>query len=116
MNGQKPIPSRMAEKNKRERNKTYASGIRLDVDAPLGGVETEGFKSTFTTEVLELVDVLVAAVVASARKTLGVLVGQDRTVGLHNSTRGQVLYIDEDEMQRSQIIRGGIRVSVGGGW
>ena len=37
------------------------------------------------------VDVLAAAVVAAARVALGVLVGQDRALGLHDGDRSEVL-------------------------
>lgn len=72
--------------------RAYAAGIGLDVDTPLRRIEMEGLKGTFATEDFQFVDVLVATIVASIGKTLGVLVGQDRAIGLHGSTTRQVLH------------------------
>lgn len=53
----------------------------------------ESLEGALAAEQLELVDPLVTAVVARVGETLGVLVGQDGAVGLHNRARGQVLQI-----------------------
>lgn len=52
-----------------------ASGQALNVDTPLLGVDVEGLESTTLAEELNLIDMLVAAVVAGTGVTLGVLVG-----------------------------------------
>ena len=70
----------------------YAARVRLDVDAPDRGVQVESGKSTLLAEDLELIDVLISAVITGIGKTLGVLVGEDRTIGLHRRQRGQILY------------------------
>ena len=72
-------------------NFTYTARVRLDVDAPLCGVEMEGLEGTLLAEDLELVDVLVATVVARVGETLRVLVGEDGAVGLHRRAARQVL-------------------------
>lgn len=68
------------------------SRVRLDVDTPLLGRETEGLKGTLAAEVLDHINVLVATVVTGTRETLRVLVGQGGSVGLHDGLRGEVLY------------------------
>ena len=55
-------------------------------------------------QVLDLVDDLVAAVVAAARIALGVLVGEDRTGGGQDGGRGEVLR--GDELQRRRLALG----------
>lgn len=67
------------------------SRVGLDVDTPLLGGETEGVKGTLAAEVLDLIDVLVATVVTGTGETLGVLVGQGGSVGLHDGLGGKVL-------------------------
>ena len=52
-----------------EREDQVLTGIRLDIDAPFGGLEVEGFESTLTTEILDLVNKLVSTVVSCSRKT-----------------------------------------------
>ena len=54
-------------------------------------------------EVFELVDPLVTTVVTGPRKTLGILVGQDRAIGLDGSTAGQVLW---QGVQRRNMVSG----------
>lgn len=73
-------------------NRTYTSRIRLDVDAPFFGIEMERLQGPLAAEVFEFVDPLVTTVVPGPRKTLGILVGQDRAIGLDGSTAGQVLW------------------------
>lgn len=92
-------------------DETYTARVGLHVDAPDGGIEIERFESALLAESLELVDMLsserkssdreqanecggadlVTTIVTRARKTLGVLVGEDRAVGLHRRQTGQVL-------------------------
>jgi len=74
-----------------------AAAQALDVDAPLGRVEVEGLEGTLLAEELDLVDVLVAAIVAGAGETLGVLVGHGRSEGIEDGARGDVLGGDEDD-------------------
>ena len=70
----------------------YTSRIRLDVDTPYRGIEIERLQGPLTAEVFEFIDPLVATVVPGPRKTLGILVGQDRAIGLDGGTAGQVLW------------------------
>lgn len=71
------------------------AGVGLDVDAPAGGVEAVGLEGAGAAEVLDLVDVLVAAVVAVARHALGVLVGEGGAEGLDDGEGGEVLGGDQ---------------------
>lgn len=71
--------------------------VRLDVHAPDLGVKVESLQSTLPGKVLNNIDVLVTTVVSSTGKTLRVLVGKHRAVGLHNSERSQVLGSDKLE-------------------
>ena len=71
------------------------TGVRLHVDAPLGLVEAVSGERAVLAEDLDLVDVLVAAVVARAGETLGVLVGEARAQSLHHGRGGEVLGRDE---------------------
>ena len=63
------------------------AGVRLHV----GGLGAEQGLHPVDGELLDDVDVLAAAVVAPAGVALGVLVGQDRALGLHHGERGEVL-------------------------
>ena len=69
-------------------------GVRLHVGV-LGAEERGG---PVAGQVLDLVDDLVAAVVAPARVALGVLVGQHRARGGQHGRRGEVLR--GDQLQR----------------
>ncbi|URE31071.1 Nuclear transport factor 2 (NTF2) domain [Musa troglodytarum] len=71
------------------------TGVWLDVDAPPGGVESVGGEGAGTAEVLDGVDVLVAAVVAVAGHALGVLVSESAAEGLDDGEGGEVLGGDE---------------------
>ena len=68
-----------------------AAGVWLHIDTPGLRVEVEGFQSSHSTELLELIDPLVTAIVAVVWQTLRVLVREDGTVGLHGRTARQVL-------------------------
>ena len=70
---------------------TYTSRVWLDIDAPFSRVEVEGCQRPLLAKDFELVDPLVATVVASVGETLGILVGEDGTVGLHGRPARQVL-------------------------
>lgn len=74
-----------------------AAGQALNVDTPLLGVEVEGLKGTVLAENLDLVDVLVATIVAGAGETLRVLVGHGRAEGIEDGTGSDVLGGDEDD-------------------
>ena len=74
-----------------------AAAQALNVDTPLRRVEVEGLKGTLLAQKLDLVNVLVAAIVASAGETLGVLVGHGGAKGIENSTRRDILGGDEDD-------------------
>ena len=63
------------------------AGVRLDV----GVLGAEQGLDAVDGELLGDVDVFAAAVVAAARVALGVLVGQDRALGLHHGARREVL-------------------------
>ena len=66
-------------------------GVGLDV----GVLGPEQRAQALAGQVLDLVDDLVAAVVAAARVALGVLVGEDRAGGGQHGRRGEVLRGDE---------------------
>lgn len=74
-----------------------AAAEGLDVDAPLGGVEVKGLESALLAEQLDLVNVLVATVVAGARLALGVLVGHGRAEGVEDGAGSDILGGDEDD-------------------
>ena len=74
-----------------QQRETYTTRIRLNIDAPLGGVKVECLESTLAAESFEFVNILVATIVTSVGETLGVLVGQDRAIGLHGGLTGQIL-------------------------
>lgn len=65
--------------------------VGLDVDAPSGGIEMEGLEGAGTAQVLNLVDELVAAVVAVAGHALGVLVGEGTPQRLYDGEGSEVL-------------------------
>lgn len=71
------------------------SGKGLHVDAPLFRVKSVGFKGALLAQPLDHVDVLVAAVVAGARVTFSVLVGEGRTEGFEGRTVAEVLRCDQ---------------------
>lgn len=74
-----------------------AAGQALDVDAPLLRVETEGLESAPLAGELNLVDVLVATVVAGTRVALRVLVGHGRAKGIEDGAGGNILGGDEED-------------------
>ena len=69
----------------------------LDVDAPLLRVEAERLQSASLARELNGVNVLVAAVVAGARVSLGVLVAHGRTQSIEDGAGGDVLGGDEED-------------------
>lgn len=71
------------------------AGVGLNVDAPLGGVAVEGLHGAGAAEVLDLVDVLIATVVAVAGHALGVLVSEGAAEGLDDGEGGEVLGGDQ---------------------
>ncbi|MCY1438595.1 hypothetical protein D9M71_548010 [compost metagenome] len=70
------------------------AGVRLDV----GVVGAEQLLGAIDGQLLDLVDVLAAAVVALGRITLGVLVGQPAALCLHDALAGVVLRGDQFEV------------------
>ncbi|MNO97992.1 hypothetical protein D3C76_897220 [compost metagenome] len=70
------------------------AGVRLDV----GVVGAEQLLGTVDGQLLDDVDVLATTVVALARVAFGVLVGQDRALGLHDCRAGVVFRSDQLDM------------------
>mmetsp|Transcript_14659 Transcript_14659/g.34798 ORF Transcript_14659/g.34798 Transcript_14659/m.34798 type:complete len:659 (+) Transcript_14659:337-2313(+) len=68
-----------------------ASGVGLDVHAPLLLVQAEGLQCSILAKVLHLVNDLIATVVTIAGLALRVLVRQSRPQALHDCTRSEVL-------------------------
>lgn len=73
-----------------------AAGQALDVDTPLVISDVEGLEGTLLAEKLDLVNVLVATVVAGTGKTLGVLVGHGGAKSIEDGTGGDVLRGNEN--------------------
>lgn len=67
-----------------------ASGVRLDIDTPLGGIETVGLEGAGAAEVFDLVNEFVATVVTVSGHAFGVFVGQGAAEGLDNGEGGEV--------------------------
>lgn len=72
-----------------------AARVGLHIDAPPGGVQSVCLEGAAAAEVLDLVDVLVAAIVAVAGHALGVLVGEGAAQGLDHREGGEVLRRDK---------------------
>ena len=72
-------------------------GLRAGVRLHVGGLRAEQGLDPVDGQLLDDVDVLAAAVVAPAGVALGVLVGQDRALGLHDRGGGEVLRRDHFE-------------------
>ena len=68
-----------------------AAGQGLDVDTPLSGVEAKGLESALLASELNLVNVLVAAVVAGAGVAFRVLILHRRSECLHDASGREVL-------------------------
>ena len=90
------------------------AGVRLDV----GVLGAEQGLDPVDRELLDHVDVLAAAVVALARVALGVLVGQHRTLRLHDGPGGVVLRGDHFQAvplagQLGVDLRGDLRIQGG---
>ena len=64
---------------------------RLHVNAPLRGIQVEGFEGALLTQQLNLINVLVSTVVSSPRITFTVLIRQHRTKSIQNSSTGEIL-------------------------
>ena len=67
------------------------AGVGLDVRV----LRTEELSGAIDGELLDDIDILTAAIPASARVALGVFVGQHRALGFHYSRRGEVLRGDQ---------------------
>mmetsp|Transcript_73791 Transcript_73791/g.163116 ORF Transcript_73791/g.163116 Transcript_73791/m.163116 type:complete len:230 (+) Transcript_73791:1257-1946(+) len=72
-----------------------AARIRLHIDAPLLLIKAEGLQSARLAKVLDLVDDLVASVIARSRLPLRVLVGEGGTEALHHRPGSKVLRSNE---------------------
>jgi hypothetical protein len=68
----------------------------LDIDTPFLRVDVEGLEGTALAQQLDLINVLVATIVASAGVALRVLVGHGGTKSIENGTGSDVLRGDED--------------------
>mmetsp|Transcript_22108 Transcript_22108/g.63389 ORF Transcript_22108/g.63389 Transcript_22108/m.63389 type:complete len:484 (+) Transcript_22108:1945-3396(+) len=73
------------------------AGVRLHIDAPLLRVEAVRLEGARLAQGLDLIDDVIAAVVPSAGKALGVFVGQGRAEALHDGTGREVLRSDQLE-------------------
>lgn len=82
------------------------AGIRLDVNTPLVGIETKCSEGAGSAQTLDLVDDMVAAVVAGAGEALGVLVGEDGAEGVQDGLGGEVLRGDELETAPLAVLLG----------
>jgi hypothetical protein len=69
----------------------------LDVDTPLGTINVEGLEGTHLAEKLDLVDVLVATIVASAGVALRVFVGHGGSKGIEDGTRRDIFGGNEND-------------------
>jgi hypothetical protein len=69
----------------------------LHVDTPLLGVQAECLEGATLAQQLDLVDVLVAAVVARTRVTLRVLVGHGRAERIEDGAGRDILRGDEED-------------------
>lgn len=67
------------------------SGVRLNIDAPLGSVEVKGLEGSSPAQILDLVDEFVTAVVTVTGHALGVLVGQGTAESLDDGEGGEIL-------------------------
>jgi curli biogenesis system outer membrane secretion channel CsgG len=74
-----------------------ASTQSLDVDAPFGWVEVEGFESTILAEDLNLVNVLVSTIVSSSWVAFRVLIGHWGAKGIEYSPGGNIFGGDEED-------------------
>jgi hypothetical protein len=74
-----------------------AAAQALNVDTPLGRVDVERLKAAVLAQGLDLVDVLVAAIVAGTGVALGVLVGHGGAEGIEDGTGRDILRGDEDD-------------------
>ena len=67
------------------------SRIRLDIDAPLIGVEAVSLKRAGLTKPLNLVNLLIPTVVAGTGEALSILVGEGGAKAIDHSLGGKVL-------------------------
>jgi hypothetical protein len=81
----------MRQSSEMQQRETYTTRIRLNIDAPLGGVKVERQQSTLAAKGLEFVNILVTTIVSGVGETLRVLVGQNRAIGLHGGLTSQIL-------------------------
>lgn len=74
-----------------------AAAQALDIDTPLGAIDVESLKGTPLAKGLNLVDVLVAAIVASTGVALRVLVGHGGAEGIENGAGRDILRSNEND-------------------
>jgi hypothetical protein len=74
-----------------------ASAQALDIDTPLCRVQVESLEGALLAKELDLVDVLVASVVASTGVAFRVLVGHGRAQSVEDGARGNILRGNEDD-------------------
>ena len=67
----------------------------MNVDPPQFGIQSEGFKRSFATELFDLIDVDGAAVIARSRISLGVFVVETRAEGDESGATAKVLRSDQ---------------------
>lgn len=94
------------------------AGVRLHIDTPPLGIQVEGFQGPLAAEQLDLVDELVAAVVAGAGHPLRVLVGEVAAEGVEDGAAHEVLRRDQlhpVELPLLLLIHDGLQLRVGVG-
>ena len=113
--GQRHGQHRVAGLEQREQHREVGrrAGVRLHV----GVLGAEHLLAAVDGELLDLVDHVAAAVVARARQSLRVLVGQHGAGGLEHGAAGEVLAGDElqrlllaDELAAQQLVELGVQV------
>ena len=83
----------VARLQQRHEHRLVGLGARVRLDVGEAGLEQ--LLGPLDGQVLDDVDIFAAAIVATARIALGVLVGQDRTLGLQHGARDDVLGRDQ---------------------
>lgn len=106
--GQVQAEDGVAGLGQREQRGLVGGGTRVGLH--VGVLGAEQLLDPVDGDLLGHVDVLAAAVVAAARVALGVLVGQDRALGLHDRDRSEVLR--GDHLQRGLLA---VQLGVDGG-
>lgn len=79
------------------------SGVRLDVNTPFGRIESICFKCSVHAQSLDLIDELIATIVALARISFCILVGEGRAEAFHHSLGSLKAYVRLLCMQSKDI-------------